>query len=142
MAAEVQVLVLGFDYVFLVKDFVKEILGKALESEAFKDSRSVFNAIANNGKAIERHLPIDVSAVRQSYDAGAMARVAWIPGKDNPADSLAKPVLSTSFPLCQLMTTSAYNQTPQGWTASSEMKIGGVLHNLTNSHDAADTARK
>lgn len=45
MAAEIQALVLGFDYAFLVKDLVEEILGRKMRIEAMIDSETVFNVV-------------------------------------------------------------------------------------------------
>lgn len=60
MEAEVQALVLGFDYAFYVKDHVDALLGRRLDLEAMNDSRSVFNVIAKDEKTTERRWHIDV----------------------------------------------------------------------------------
>ena len=122
MAAELHALVLGFDYAFLVKDLVEEILGRKIVVEAMVDNKSVFNVIAKDGKTAERRLQIYVLALRQSYDLGELERIAWIPGTDNPADSLTKPVLSTSSPLFNIMCSNKFSLKPDGWAVSHEKK--------------------
>ena len=54
MAAEVQALILGFDYAFMIKTLVEEILGTELIIEAMIDSRTVFNVVAKEAKTTER----------------------------------------------------------------------------------------
>lgn len=122
MAAEVQALVLGFDYAFIVKDLIEEIIGRSIRLEALIDSKTVFNVIAKDGQTAERRLQIDVLALRQSYDIGELDRLAWIPGKDNPADPLTKPVTNTTSPLFSIMTTNKFQTKPQGWAVSHERK--------------------
>lgn len=126
LAAEIQALVLGFDSAFLVKDLVEELLGRTIKLEALIDSKTVFNVIAKDGKTSEKRLQIDVLALRQSYDLGELDRIAWIPGKRNPADSLTKPVLTTSSPLYQVMKTNKLDIQPQGWAVSSSRERKSV----------------
>ena len=120
MAAEIQALTLGFDYAFIVKDLVDEILGRQLRIEAMIDSKTVFNVVAKEGKTTERRLQIDITALRQSYDLGELDRIAWIPGASNPADSLTKPVLLTTSPLFDIMKNNKLHLAPQGWAISHE----------------------
>lgn len=83
MAAEIQAFVLGFDYAYAVKNFVKEIIGRTIQLEAMIDSKTVFNVIEKDGQTAERRLQIDVLALRQSYDQGELAQIAWIPSAKN-----------------------------------------------------------
>lgn len=122
MAAEIQALVLGFDYAFVVKDLIEEILGHHISLDALIDSRTVFNVIAKDAQTAERRLQIDVLALRQSYDAGELERIGWIPGDKNPADSLTKPVLNIRSPLFSIMVTNRFLTKPQGWSVSNEEK--------------------
>lgn len=45
MAAEIQALVLVFDYEYIVKDLAKEIIRQKLKMEVLLDSRTVFNVV-------------------------------------------------------------------------------------------------
>lgn len=94
IAAEVQALVHGFGYAFLVRDLVKELLRGTLQLEAMIDRKKVFNIVAKDGKTTERRLQIDALALRKYYKDGELSRNFWIPGKSNPADALTKPVSS------------------------------------------------
>ena len=129
MTAEVQALILGFDYAFMIKTLVEEILGTELVIEAMIDSRTVFNVVAKKAKTTERRLQIDIFALRQSYDTGELNRIAWIPGQSNPADPLTKPALSKSSPLFKIMTTNKFELDPKGWTSPSDTE-GQTAHNV------------
>lgn len=59
MATEIQDLGLGFDYAFLVKNFIEELLGRKILQEAMLDSKNVFNVVAKDGKTADRRLQID-----------------------------------------------------------------------------------
>lgn len=50
MSAELQALVLDFDYAYLMKDLMEEIIGKSMNIEAMIDSKRVFNVVAKDGK--------------------------------------------------------------------------------------------
>lgn len=84
MAAEIQALVLGFDYAYLVKDLLHEILGTKIKFEAMIDIKTGFNFVAKEEKTSERRLQIDIFVLRQSYDLGELDRVAWISSSSNP----------------------------------------------------------
>lgn len=114
MAAEVQALVHGSDYVYLVRDFVKELIGWPLTFEAIVDSKTVLNVVAKDGQSKERRLHIYVLALGHSYEEGHFLRIAWIPGTQNPADSLTILVLSTSSPWYKTMESNRFALVPQG----------------------------
>lgn len=122
MAAELQALTLGFDYVFFVKDFIDEILGVKMIIEAMIDSKHVFNVVEKDCKTAERRLQIDILALRKSYDLEELDRIAWIPASSNPADSLNKPVLTTKSPLFNIMEKNLLNFKPKGWAFSHKRK--------------------
>lgn len=120
MADEIQALVLGFDYAYIVKDLAKEIIGRKLKMEALVDSRTVFNVVAKDGQSTEKRLQIDVLALHQINDEGELNRIAWIPRSENPADSLTKPVLKDTSPLLNIMQTNIFTIQPQGWEKSKQ----------------------
>ena len=126
MAAEIQALMLGFDYAFYVRDLLEEILGRSFKIEAMIDSKTVFNVVAKDGKTTERRLQIDILSLRESYDNGELNRIAWIPGPTNPADPLTKPALSTTSPLFKIMEHNMLDIAPQGWAQSHEGTPPGV----------------
>lgn len=63
------------------------MLGRKLSVEAMIDRKTVIDVVAKDDHTTERRLQIDVFAQRQSYDTGEIARISWIPGAQNPADS-------------------------------------------------------
>lgn len=70
MESEIQALVLGFDFAYLFKDRIEEILGRSIRLESMVDSETVFNVVAKVGQTAERRLQLDVLALLPSYDKG------------------------------------------------------------------------
>lgn len=64
MAAEVQALVLGFYYAFLVIYLIKDLFGRNVDLETMIESRFAFKVVATNGKTAERRLQIYALALR------------------------------------------------------------------------------
>ena len=122
MAAEVQALVLGFDFSFVVKDLIEELLGREIKLEAMVDSKTVFDVIARDSQTAERRLQIDVLALRQSYNCGELDRLGWIPGEKNGADPLTKYALAKTTALYMMMKYNYFGIEPQGWSVSHERK--------------------
>lgn len=50
MVAEIKSLTLGFEFSFVVKHLIEEIIGKKIKIEVLVDSTTVFNVIAWDGK--------------------------------------------------------------------------------------------
>lgn len=119
MASEVHALLLGFDNAFPIHEILSHILARDLPIEAFVDSKTVFDLIAKDGKTRERKLQIDVSAMRELYSNGELARIAWIPGGINPTEPLTKPVITRTSPLWKLMETNFIDPKPIGWASIS-----------------------
>lgn len=64
MTAEVQVLVIGFDYLYIVRHILREIIDRLVDVEAYKDSRTLLNTLLKDGRNTERRLQIYISALR------------------------------------------------------------------------------
>ena len=56
----------------------------------------------------EKFLVRHFLAIQQAVESGELANVYWIPGLENPADSLTK-VKSDMVPLLRLMESGHYN---------------------------------
>ena len=56
------------------------------------------------GKFLARHF----LAIQQAVESGGLANVYWLPGLENPADSLAK-IKSDMVPLLRMMESGCYN---------------------------------
>ena len=130
MAAEIQALILGFDYAYLIKDQLDEILGRDVKIEAVVDSKTTFNVVAKEGKTTERRLQIDIMTLRQSYDNGELSRINWVPGPMNPSDPLTMPTLNKSNALYKIMVENRLELDIDGWATSKpsshENTVAGV----------------
>lgn len=62
MEVEFQALMLGFDYAYMVKDFLEEIKCRFMTIEAMIGSKTVLNYISKDGKTTEPRLKIDIAA--------------------------------------------------------------------------------
>lgn len=118
MAAELHALVLAFDFGFVIREMVAEVLQRDVAIEALVDSKTVFDVVAKDAKTSERRLQIDVHALRESYARGELTRLGWIPGNKNPADTLTK--ISTlrarkPTPLDDIIRTNSFVTKPTGW---------------------------
>lgn len=58
MAAEIHALVLSFDYAYIIKHMIGELLNMYIPLQAYMYSRTVFDVIAKDGKPSERRLQI------------------------------------------------------------------------------------
>lgn len=114
MAAEVHALIHAVDVVTLIGDALNELLGRTIALEAYVDSRSLFKVVTKNRNTAERRLQNDMFALRDSYQTGELKSIGWIQGKENPADALAKDVVSERSALWRLMTESTLNVDPIG----------------------------
>lgn len=63
MDAEVQALVLGFDYSYVVKDLIEELMGRKLRLEALVDRKTLYTVIAKDATTAQRRFHIDVLAL-------------------------------------------------------------------------------
>lgn len=94
MAANVQGLILGFDFSFLIKSMVDEILGTNIRILAMIERKTMFNFVAKDRRSTERRLQFDILPLCQSNDEGFLQRIAYIPGLENPVGPLTNPALS------------------------------------------------
>lgn len=120
MASELHNLTCGFDNAFVIQDLMMALTGHRHPIEAFIDSKTVFEIIAKQGRTMEKRLQIDVSALRESYSKGELARLAWIPGLSNPADALTKLGTMKETPLTAVMRTNKISPEVIGWAAVSK----------------------
>lgn len=118
LAAEMHGLTLGFDYAFVIKTMLEEIIGRTVQVEALIDSKTLFNVIAKDASTAERRLQIDALALRESYSIGELSRIGWLPGTRNPTNGLTKCILSQNSPLYRLMISNHYSADPCGWASA------------------------
>lgn len=98
MDAEVQWLVRGFDFVFILRKSLVEFLGRKVALDAFTDRKTLYNVVAKDVATAERRLHIDILVLWESYEKGELSRGGRIPGTENIADALRKLFLSTKSP--------------------------------------------
>ncbi|EKD17079.1 hypothetical protein MBM_04656 [Drepanopeziza brunnea f. sp. 'multigermtubi' MB_m1] len=94
LASEIYGIVSGVDIAICVATTLKIITNKLEVLEVlivvYTDSYSLYECFIKLGTIKEKRLMIDIMALRQSYERRELAKVRWIKGKDNLADSITK----------------------------------------------------
>ena len=90
LGAEVYAFADAFDYVYVMKHDLEQILDKRIPLQMFTDSKSLFDVIVKNSTTAERRLMIDIKDVRESYEQLKISNVGFVRSEDNPADALTK----------------------------------------------------
>lgn len=75
-------------YVF--KYILEELLGKKFDFHGIKDSKTVFNVIANNGNTLEKMLRINIWSIRECFKHGELKSLRLNPSETNIADAFTK----------------------------------------------------
>lgn len=84
MVNEIHALIMAFDSSFVIRNMIKEITVRCPCIEGFVASRTVFDAIAKQGKIVEERLYIDIFVLRESYRNEDMWMIGCIPGRRTP----------------------------------------------------------
>lgn len=93
MEAELQGLVLGFDFAFIIRQLLLEILGRKYALSRTQIVRSSSTLFLNKG-LLQSAVLKSTFALRESYEKRDLSRIGWIPGSENISDALTKTVLS------------------------------------------------
>ncbi len=88
------------------------------------DSRSLFNLASTTKEPTERLNKTDLSAIRESFDDGAIRRINWCPGYYLVADALTKDNRESSSHLLKVLREGMIPH-PRGFTPPNFAK-GGV----------------
>ncbi len=105
-------MMLRFENAFIMRKSVQDIMGTNVPLKLFNDSGCLFHALTTIHPATEKQLLIDLSILRQSYEHRDIAEILRIPGRNNPADALAK---SDSSPaLTNLLNNNTMIVNPNG----------------------------
>lgn len=99
MAAEINALVFGLDRAYAIQSQLQQLTGRKVTIDCPVDSRTLFNVIAKYDRTSEKRLQIDIFELRESYAAGDMQRLSWIPGVGNPADALTREKVMPTSPI-------------------------------------------
>ncbi|RFU35709.1 hypothetical protein B7463_g538, partial [Scytalidium lignicola] len=90
LASELYGMAHGFDMGVVIKSTIKGILEIDLPLVICTDSRSLYDCLVKLGTTQEKQLMIDMICLRQAYERRQIAKVRWIEGTTNPADSMTK----------------------------------------------------
>lgn len=121
MAAELLGLVTGYDYAYMVKELLEEILDRKFDLEGYVDIRTTFNCVAKQTPTTEKRLQIDASAIRQSINRSELKFLGWIAGIYNPSDALTGiNIPSEKQPLLTVMKTNKLELDVIGWLRTKE----------------------
>ena len=104
LASELYGMVHDFDMGASVKATIDRTLGIELPLVVYTDSKSLYECLVKLGTTQEKRLMIDVMCLRQAYERREIAKVKWIKGNSNPADSMTKAKPSSA--LTQLLDTN------------------------------------
>ena len=91
LGGEVYAFADGFDFAFMLRHDLQEIMGQTIPMSMFTDSESLFKVIVKSTTTTGKRLMIDIQAAREAYDQSEISDVGWIVSEDNPADGLSKP---------------------------------------------------
>lgn len=126
MPTEIHALVLRFDQTFSIQSQNQQRNGRLFEIEFHVYNRTLFNMIPKDGQNPEKRLQIDIFGLRESYSAGEIGRLSWIPGTNNPADALTRDKFMTTSPLTNIVSTNIVDIQEIGWA------------NVTHEHKSTD----
>ena len=96
------------DRVMLLEEFYEPFADLSPDLLGFVDCESLFSHLKKQKMIAEKFLARHFLAIQQAAESGDLANVYWVPGLENPADSLTK-VKSDMVPLLRLMESGCYN---------------------------------
>jgi hypothetical protein len=106
LTAEALPLVAGFDFAYLLKANLQEILVKEISLVILTDSERIFNTITRERLTTEKRLMIDLSASRESYRRPKIASIGLIASEINISDALTKTHRAGNSALWHFMCTN------------------------------------
>lgn len=129
LATETYVLTACYDYCFTVTHDLTEALGFKLAIQLFADSNSIFDTIMKLSSVSENSLPMNLTALLQSYASGEIQTIVHLLPKFNINDLLTKkmhhPLLSS------LLQTGKLSHPVNRWilhTEPSKKRRMNVMH--------------
>lgn len=121
MTSELHALLLAFDYGYIIRDMVKEILARSVRLDALVDSLTFFELIEKDGKKSERRPQIYTHLLKDSFAKRDLTTIGLIPGEYNPADALKKEKVNKNSPLRRLVKSNRFDLSPIGWAFIENM---------------------
>ena len=113
LAAELYAMILGFDVSAVIQRTITDFLGKHVPLHLYTDSKSLYDSLTTLNATSEKRLLIDLALLRESYETREIDAVYWIPGTQNPADSLTK--WNACGALNSLLEQNILNVSPNAW---------------------------
>ena len=96
------------DHMALLKEFYAPFVDASPDLLGFVDCESLFSHLKKKKTIAEKFLARHFLAIQQAVESGELANVYWLPGLENPADSLAK-IKSDMVPLLRMTESGCYN---------------------------------
>ena len=90
LASECHAFADAFDYSYLLKYDIEQLLQQRIPLQMFTDSKSLFDVIVRASMTSERRLMIDISATREAYERHEIADIGLIGSEHNLADCMTK----------------------------------------------------
>ena len=90
LASECHAFADAFDYSYLLKYDIEQLLQQRIPIQMFTDSKSLFDVIVRASMSSERRLMIDISATREAYERNEIADIGLIGSEHNLADCMTK----------------------------------------------------
>ena len=117
LASEIYAMAHGVDIAYSINTTISAIINrlklKPLPLIVCTDSFSLYECIVKLGTTKEKHLMIDIMALRQMYERRELIEVRWINGVSNPADAMTKGTPSAA--LSRLIDTNEVEIAIEGW---------------------------
>lgn len=98
-ADDVQVLLLSYDYSYVICDEVEELVDRHTSLEVCVDSRTLFNVKAKDSQTAERRLQVYILALKERCSRFKIPKMVYIPGRDSTADASMKKLTTRRSPL-------------------------------------------
>ena len=96
------------DHMSMLREFYGHFTGLYPGLAGLEDCESLFTHLKKSKMITEKFLARHFLSIQQALEQKELDNAYWIPGKENPADGLAK-LRSEILPLLRLLESGAYN---------------------------------
>lgn len=90
LGAEVYAFTDSFEYAYVMRHGLKEVLEQRVALQMFTNAHSLFDVIVKNSTTGERHLLINIKDFGDSYNSQKISIVGFLRSENNPADAFTK----------------------------------------------------
>ena len=120
LIAELFTIVYGFNIPSIFKDAAKAIFERDLKLCLYTDSKLLYDSLILLNSITEKRFLINFKVIREAYKCREVVKVFWIPGKQNPTDTLTKATKEISNALNKILETNKIKLTPNAWVKRKE----------------------